>query len=164
MCLPHHPCTHPTPPWSWQHTSSHLIMPAYPPLSSHPNILQDNRISVRASDQSIGLTPCQTHVPFFPRLFGFLWGWPQTLEKLPVTIIFTGISTVLNLLPDESKQPRRKIIWGIRHHKISLMLFLLEWACVLSLLFVISLLLVLFYCYVCRAEIFIVFAIRISEE
>src|SRR5882724_2426192 len=45
------------------------------------------------------------------------------------------------------------------------MLFLLEWACLLPLLFLISLLLVLFYCYVFRAEIFIVFTIRmVSEE
>src|SRR5882724_11583599 len=37
---------------------------------------------------------------------------------------------------------------------VSPMLFLLEWACLLPLLFLISLLLVQFYCYVCRAEIF----------
>src|SRR5882724_12740688 len=37
---------------------------------------------------------------------------------------------------------------------VSPMLFLLEWACLLPLLFLIFLLLVQFYCYVCRAEIF----------
>ena len=53
---------------------------------------------------------------------------------------------------------------GTEKHN-SPMLFLLEWACFLPLLFLISLLLVLFYCYVCRAEIFIVFTIRmVSEE
>src|SRR5882724_9865990 len=37
---------------------------------------------------------------------------------------------------------------------VSPMLFLLEWACLLPLLFLIFLLLVQFYCYVCRAEKF----------